>query len=424
MMVAPLIRAPQHLLANKRIPFMSKNTLAKGLFTALIAFLVCTTAFSQNYTAAETKSIEKSKSLYNKGKYDKAVSTITKVQMPHMYDEELWNYRVLYENTRYQVQLSKDISAIIKKAGKSGTVSLDFDKLKSTGYRQELFVACYMATNYADHQLLASSVLHDMIIEPSVDTSISDKAKAYRAKGDEEYSNQNYSAAIRQYQKALDEDSKYYGATFDIGLSYYKDEKIEQAVTWFKKASELQPEMLEPRYYMIEALKQDKKWDEVYDACIESIIQYPFVDYFTTLETACDKKMKTFKRQWMPRDYLPNMMGVTSQSTPDKEPWTFYRNAKDKIYDYCNDDGVITKSQTVTETKYLEVYSWEYMLKKSDTDEKEMGFARKMKDEGYLDCFAMVSMFHISFWNQYVAFREADGNRARIKTYIETQLIR
>ena len=64
------------------------------------------------------------------------------------------------------------------------------------------------------------------------------------------------------------------------------------------------------------------------------------------------------------------------------------------------------------------------MLKKSDTDEKEFGFARKMQDAGYLDCFAMVSMFHISFWDQYKAFRDADGNRARIKTYIETYLIK
>lgn len=403
---------------------MTQNTLLKGALTALVAFLMTASAFAQNYTAAETKSIEKSKALYNKGKYDKAVSTITKVQMSHIYDEELWQFRILYENTRYTTQLSKDISAIIKKAGKNGTVNVDFDKLKSTQYRSELLVACYMATNYADHQVLASSVLHDMIIEPSVDTAISDEAREYRSKGDDEYANKNYSAAIRQYQKALDENANYYGATFDIAYSYYKDEKFDKAAQWFQKAIDLQPEMLNPRYYLIESLKEDKKWDEVYTACIEAMIQYPFVDYFTTLETACDKKMKTFKRHWMSRDYFPNMMSVASQSAPDKEPWTFYRNAKDKIYDYCNDDGVITKSQTLTESKYLEVYSWEYMLKKSDTDEKEFGFARKMQDAGYLDCFAMVSMFHISFWDQYKAFRDADGNRARIKTYIETYLIK
>ncbi|HTF05819.1 MAG TPA: tetratricopeptide repeat protein [Bacteroidia bacterium] len=403
---------------------MSKNTLVKGLFTALIAFLIAAPAFAQNYTAAETKSVEKSKVLYNKGKYDKAISTITKVQMAHIYDEELWTLRIIYENTRYNVQFSKDIAGLIKKAGKSGTVNVDFDKLKSTQYRGELLVACYMATNYANNQILASSILHDMIIEPTVDTTISDDAKELRSKGDEEYSKQNYTAAIRQYQKAIDEEPNYYSATLDIGFCYYKDEKWDKAVTWFAKASALQPEMLTPRYYMIECLKSDKKWDEVYSACIEAIIQYPHVGYFTSLEEACDKKDKTFKRHWMSRDYFPNMMSVTSQSTPDEEPWNFYRNAKDKLYDYCDDDGVVTKSQTVTEQKYLEVYSWEYMLKKSDTEDKEIGFARKMQEQGYLDCFAMVSMFHISFWNQYKAFRDAEGNRARIKTYIETQLIK
>jgi len=226
---------------------MTQNTLLKGALTALVAFLMTASAFAQNYTPAETKSIEKSKALYNKGKYDKAVSTITKVQMSHIYDEELWQFRILYENTRYTTQLSKDISAIIKKAGKNGTVNVDFDKLKSTQYRSELLVACYMATNYADHQVLASSVLHDMSIEPSVDTAISDEAREYRSKGDDEYANKNYSAAIRQYQKALDENANYYGATFDIAYSYYKDEKFDKAAQWFQKAIDLQQEMLNPR---------------------------------------------------------------------------------------------------------------------------------------------------------------------------------
>ncbi len=423
-MAVQLIHVQQRSHVNNLIYHMSKNTLLKGAFIALIAFLISAPAFSQNYTAAETKSIEKSKTLYNKGKYDKAVSTITKVQMGHIDDEELWNLRVIYENTRYRVQLSSDIAAIIKKAGKGGNVNVDFDKLKSTTYRGELIFACYMATLHADHQDLASMIMHNMIVKPSVDTSISDEAKEYREKGDVEYAEKSYSAAIRQYEKALGEDANYYGATFDIGFCYYKDEKYEKAATWFRKAIALQPEMLDPRYYLIECLKNDKKWDEMYTECIEGIIQYPYVGYFTWLEEACEKKDKTLKRHWMSRDYLPNMIGVTSQSTPDKDPWTFYRNAKDKMYDYCDDDGVITKSQTLTESKYLEVYSWEYMMKKDDSDEKEIAFARKMQDAGYLDCFSMVSMFHIAFWDQYKAFRDADGNRARIKSYIETQLIK
>jgi hypothetical protein len=124
----------------------------------------------------------------------------------------------------------------------------------------------------------------------------------------------------------------------------------------------------------------------------------------------------------MEREDMPNMAWQKSQYMPSEEPWSFYRSAKEKIVDYCNEDGIIEKSQSQTETKYMEVYSWEYMLKKSDTDKDEFGFARKMQEAGHLDCFVMVSMFHISFWDQYKDFR--DKNTNRIRTYINTELVK
>lgn len=400
---------------------MHKYSPGKGLLT-LFAFLVVSVAFAQNYTAAETKSIEKSKTLYNKGKYDKAISTINKVLFAHIHDEDLWGLRVTYEYQRYEVQYSADISAIVKKAGKKGTVTVDFSKLKSTTFRSEMIFACYMATLYADHQNLASSVLHDQLVEPTVDTTIGDEAHDYKYKGDEELGNGNYSAAIRQYQKAVDEDSTYYTAVYDIAFCYYKDEKYEQAEKWYSRASRLQPEMLNPRYFLVECYINDKNWDAAYAACIEGMIAYPFNGYFDQMEKICDKKDKTFKRHWMERDYLPSIVTVNNQSGATDEPWSFYAAAKDKIMDYCNDDGIITKSQTMTEQKYLETYSWEYMLKKSDTDEKEFGFAHKQQEVGNLDCYALFSMFHVLFWEQYKDFR--DKNHDRLKSYIEAQLIK
>lgn len=401
---------------------MSKIVSWKGLFIALVVFLIVSPAYAQSYTAAETKLIEKSKTLYNKEKYDKAIATLNKVLFAHIHDEDLWGLRVIYENTRYKTQYSKDLTAIFKKIGKGGTVTIDMDKLKSTEYRSELLISCYMATLYADHQNLASSVLHDLIIAPSVDTNINEEARDLRYQGDEEFGLQNYSAAIRKYEKAIDEDSNYYVATFNLAYSYYKDEKYEKAAKWFRKASDLQPEMLDPRFYLVEAYIADKQWGPAYDACLAAMIQYPFVGYFEQMEKICDKQDKTFKRHWMERDYMPNMISIANQSMAGEEPWSFYSTAKDKIMDYCDEDGIIKKSQTVTEQKYLESYSWEYMLKKSDTDEKEFGFARKMQEQGYLDCYTLFSMFHISFWDQYVHFR--DANRERIKTYIETQLVK
>lgn len=401
---------------------MLKTAHVKGLFIALIAFLMVTPLFAQNYTVEETKSIEKSRKLHEKGKYDKAIATINKVLFAHVHDPELWKYRVLYEKSRYDAQWEKDLNAILKEINKKGTATIDPEKMKSFQYRDEMLFACYGATLYAPDQDLAGLLLHEAYVEPSVDTAVSDQAKEYLNKGFEAQNEKSYSEAVRQFEKAYKEDTTYYNAASNIAYTYYLDKQYDKAIVWFRKAIRMQPDMFEPHFYLLEIYMTQEDWQNAYDACIDGMIQYPFTGYFTKMETICEKLNKTFKLHWMERDYFPNMMNVKNQEQATEQPWSFYTGAKERIADYCNEDGVIKKSNTLTESKYLEVYSWEYMLKKSDTDEKEIGFARKMQEQGYLDCYAMLSMFHITFWEQYVHFRE--NNRERLRTYITTQLVR
>lgn len=399
---------------------MTKNATLKGVIAVLVTLVLSIPAFAQ-YTSSEAKSIQKSKDLYNKGKYDKAISTVKKVQNAHLYDNDLWQLRCIYEYDRYETQLLKDIIAILNKAAK-GATTFDTEKMKSTTYYSEMIVACYSATLLCEKQEMASLILHEKYLEPSVDTAISDDASEQYNKGNEAYNEQNYSTAIRAYEKALKIDSTYYRATNKIAMSYYKDEKYEKAIPFFRKAIRIEPRMLDPRQYLVSSHMKLKQWQEAYNACVDGIIQYPDVRYFTKLEEIAEKLGKTFNRHWMSRDYMPNVVTSASQTPITDEPWSYYRQAKDKISDYCNDDGVIKKSQSLTEMKYLETYSWEFMLKKSDTENKEFGFARKMQEAGYLDCFVMVSMYHITFSEQYDDFSKKNADR--IRTYIDTYLVK
>lgn len=401
---------------------MMNSFSVKGLVIAFAVFLSAAALQAQNYTVAETKAFEKSKSLFEKKKFDKAIESLNKVLYAHVHDEQLWQYRVLYEKTRYDDAFEKDLMYIVKKASKPGGATIDVNKLQSLKYRDELYFACYGATLYAPHQDLASLLLHQNYNEPEVDTLVGDEAKDYRSKGLAAQSENNSSEAIRYFEKAFRQDSTYYTVAKDLGYAYYKDEKYEKALEWFRRASRLQPEMFEPRFYIVEIYMDQKDWDNAYTACIDAMIQYPFTGYFTRMEKICEKKNKTFSLHWMERDYFPAVVTIQNQEQAPTQPWSFYTGAKDKMSSYCNDAGVITKSNTFTEAKYLEVYSWEYMLKKSDDDTKEMGFARRMQEQGYLDCFAMFSMYHITFSEQYIHFR--DNNRERLKSYIETQLVR
>ncbi len=401
---------------------MTKNTPMKFLFSLFAVLIISLPVLAQQYTSSEVKSIEKAKSYYAKNKYDKAIATLKKVQVTHFYDDDLWELRCSYEYDRYNAQVILDFLDILKKAGKKNA-SFDFDKLKSTQYHQEMINACSVATMVCGKQETASMILHEQFIEPSgIDSAVTDEAKNEYSKGGDEFNNSNYSAAIRAYENALKLDSIYYYANYKIGMCYYSDEKYEKAVPYFLKAIALEPKMLSSRQNLVSCLMLSKNWQEAYEACVDGIIAYPDIRFFTKLNLIADKLGKTFNRHWMSRNYLPSMITSTSQGAIAAEPWSYYREAKDKISDFCNDFGIVKKKLEFTEQKYLETYSWEFMLKKTDTEDGEFGFARKMQKEGYLDCYAMVSMYHIAFSEQYEDFSKKNADR--IRQYIATYLVK
>ncbi|MGL5892156.1 MAG: tetratricopeptide repeat protein [Bacteroidia bacterium] len=374
-------------------------------------------------TAADVKKIEKSKEYFKKGKYDKAVSTIAKVQAnpSYNYDNDIWNLRVVYEYYRYKTQLNKDMMDLVRKAQSPKTYTVNVDNLKFIQYMNEMIHQCKWATAACEKQSIASGILFDELVAEKVDTSVSDDAKKAYNEGDSEYNQENYSASIKQYQKAIREDSTYYNATLSIGMAYMKMEEWEKAVPWYIKSKKMQPQLLKSHVDLVECYMKLKRWDDAYEACIDGIICYPSNALFESMTEICEKKGKSFNRHWMSRNVLPNRMN-TDQDQPQSEPWQFYRSAKSKIADNCDDKGIVTSSTEITTQKYMEVYSWEYMMKKDDTDEKEFGFARRMEKEGFLDCYVFVSMYHINFREQYIDFSK--NNADRIRTYINTYLVK
>jgi len=57
----------------------------------------------------------------------------------------------------------------------------------------------------------------------------------------------------------------------------------------------------------------------------------------------------------------------------------------------------------------------------ANTKDEQFDFARKAMDGGYLDCFSLVSMYHISLQNQFEDF--AKNNDSKIKDYFKLMLI-
>ena len=131
------------------------------------------------------------------------------------------------------------------------------------------------------------------------------------------------------------------------------------------------------------------------------------------------REFKKINTHWFVRDCdVVNVKSNTNKT--NSKIWKTYQNAITEIKDYCDDKGIITKSNSITKAKYLEVFAWEKMLAQKNLP-KEFEFAKKMQELGYLDCYVFISMFQYDFYDQYKDF--ARNNRKRIKTYIETYLV-
>ena len=118
------------------------------------------------------------------------------------------------------------------------------------------------------------------------------------------------------------------------------------------------------------------------------------------------------------------ILGDEDQSELENWPyWSDYRAAKKEISKYCSDEGIIEEN-SVTDDKYLEVYSIRKMLNDNKGDLPEyMHFAVKVMEEGYLQEYVMFSLFHVEIWDQYNDYVQSEENRTKLMEFVEKYCI-
>lgn len=398
----------------------------KKYLKAMLLMALCFIFFAgnaQNYTSKETSAVKKSGVYYDAKKYDKAIKTLNPVLTNHLTEDALWNLMVEYYYRRYAFEYNKEYEEIMKKLqeaakkGNSTDINIDY-KGTSNQYLIDLLNTCSRATLKCCKVNKASMYLRRYLIDEASDTAVSKDAKEKFNEADEAFGNEDYKNARQFYQEALYLDSNYYKATLYLGDSYYADKQPSKSIAYFKKAITMRPDLIEARKFLVDAYVDVESFDLAYDACIEAIITHPDLSMFTKLDEVCGKLNKTFDRHWFARYYSINQMDVDQSEITD-EPWKYYREAKEKIADYCNDKGVIVKQNKLTTQDYMEAYCWEYMLEK--TTNSDFDFAKKMLKEGYLDCFVLVSMYHYSLNGQYQDL--VSNNADKIRKYFNNYLV-
>ena len=261
-------------------------------------------------------------------------------------------------------------------------------------------------------------LLRNEKVSIDVDTSISEDAMTDYDAGEKAFRVGKYELAKEGYEKALKKEPKFYKAELYLADAYYMMGDYEKAIDAFKKVKVKYPTQLKSRLFLVDAYSKDGSYKACMAEAIEGFTIYPDLNMYAKLQDAVKLNDKEIKDIWIPRSCFPNKIGEEKEEikvSNKSNPWYHYQNAKTDISEYCDDVGIVTKKNDITETKYLEIYSWEKML--AESEDKSLDEAKKMQELGYLDCYVMITCFHQDFYEQYQDF--AANNKDRIIKYFD-----
>jgi tetratricopeptide (TPR) repeat protein len=389
------------------------------------------TALEAQMSRRDTRRYNKAESRYEKQEYDAAEKLAIPLSKKYASSTVVWEliakiqvlhyYRLHDNDPHFSVQKRSAVDSITGlpipfDSAAEKLADILNSRLPSSIYLQRALNTWREATLKCPEAELPSLLLRRFLIEPAIADS-SDNPNALREfqEGGEAYARQNFSDAIIHYQKATNLDTTFYKARLLLGESYLSKQDYVFASHCFRELILQHPHRQEPRKYLVDALCKMEAYEEARKELIDALLLYPDAGLLNKLSAIARVQQKSFDRHWMERVVFPNTVGDQPLNEKGDRDWMEYINGFSLIEKYCNKDGIIVKKNDLTQSHYAEVFSWEYMLSKTDSD--KFPFARQMQQAGYLDCYVMLSEYHIDFHAQYRHF--ARHNKERLKGYVD-----
>ena len=391
----------------------------KKLIIILLGICFASNAFTQDYTKKELKYLQKVEKFYEKQKYEKSLDFLFRVIDEHAFNSDLWDMAVSISYQNYQYLHEKEMNNLyeqimdqIESKKKKEDIYIEFKSFGSKQAKQDFLNICYVGSLKSKSNI-ADMYVRTFFIEDEVDTAVSEDAEDYFKDAEEHFAKGEYEEALEDYEDALLMEPDYYLATLHLGDAYYVLEDYENAIIYFKKAIDMQPNLLQPRKYITDAYFRNGDTEKALEECINGILIYPDQNMFDKLEDIADKLGYTYRDYWLPRLLVPNIADADQET--DNEEFLIYRKAKDEIIDYCDTNGII-RENPITKEKYLETYSWKTLMDEmGGVDFFETSF--DMADDGYLDCYLLISLFHVSLYEQFRYLVENDREKAKKYIY-------
>lgn len=380
------------------------------------------------------------------GDLEKAEKQLEKLLLKYPHDGAGWDllvnlrYKAWEDSKKSDLFFQKITIQVKDSTGKTkegtndslvNTLANLFKSVKiSDGPLAKLLYTCRKATLLSGNAEMAALVFRAKVLDSPVDTNVADTAAAVFVMAEEYFFQENYEKAARYYRDALMLDSNYYQAALYLGDAYYFMGDYDRAIDAFIKAKHRGPHLIEPRKFLYDAYNKTGADDRALQEAILSMMVLPEHSMMERIKLSAEKLKLNWSVGWTPRGVFPNTFRMPQQyksfrmdySDPfepvAKGPWIFYEAAKTKLDPYCDERGVVIAKNDFTSSQYLEVYSWEEMLKNSN--DPALDQARQMQKAGFLDCYVFISCFHFDLLEQYKEF--VSRNEQKVKEYFRVYM--
>jgi tetratricopeptide (TPR) repeat protein len=394
----------------------------------LFILLFLTGGIVQHSFAQTDKQIDKAvKVFYDKGYsegIDKLRKFMAKEEFPSLSAYETWvQMEYLSYLSNEELFASLEFSVEGDSSSQEGLDSLTRALLFSLkDYPKRYFIDVCRQSTIESFSYTADMYLRTFLVDYDPDTAVSEKAKAYFKEGEEFFGKEDYELAELNYRKALNEDPNYYKAYLYLGDSFWAREDYDSAIVYFTIAKNMYPDLLEPRKYIVDALIEQGLYYRAKKECLEALTVYPGFDMKLRMQQILLIENKYMEDHRFIRYFYPN--DITKKDQRELNGiWYTYSSAKNKISKYCGEDGIIEPNGETPE-RYLEVYSYRRMLEKHDDElPGHLEFAYKMMEEGYLECYVFISLFHVDIYPQFKDYMSFPENREKSMEYVDKYLI-
>jgi len=300
---------------------------------------------------------------------------------------------------------------------------INFQDLMVAIFRSHFISVCREST-IASTSPTGDMYLRKYLVDYEPDSLVSEKAKSYYDEAEQFFGKEDYELADLNYRKAIREDSTYYKAYLYLGDSFWAREKYDSATVYYTIARDLQPNLLEPRLYIVDALSEQGLFYRAKKEAIAALTVYPGYNLKYKLQRILYKENKWMNEHRIIRNFYPNDINNDEQDMLLNNPiWKDYRAAKDDVKKYCDSLGIIEPNGEF-EDRYLEVYSMRRMLEKHPNDlPEELHFADKMREEGLLEPYVLICLFHVDIYDQFKDYMSTEENRTKSIDFVEKHLI-